>query len=120
MIAGNVQKMKWNLKGSVKMKMKSGEMVNNIKVLYVPKATKNILIVSRIVSRGDASRATQDKITIKKNGVSMIQDTRKVKNERMMFYLMENATSPKNRCHSPICQRIRKTEMTKNNNVARS
>ena len=87
MIAGNVQKMKWNLKGSVKMKMKSGEMVNNIKVLYVPKATKNILIVSRIVSRGDASRATQDKITIKKNGVSMIQDTRKVKNERMVFYL---------------------------------
>ena len=76
------------------MKMKSEEMVNNIKVLYLPQAVKNILIISRLVSRGYTSRATQDKTTIKKNGVSMIQDTRKVKNERMMFYLKEKRYVP--------------------------
>ena len=58
-IAGNVQKMKWNLKGSVKMKMQGGEMVNLIKFLYIPQAVKNLLIASRLVSKGDMSRGTQ-------------------------------------------------------------
>ena len=55
-------------------------------VLYVPKSVKNIFRVQRIVSKGSTMEATQDKTTIKKNGVSMILDARKSKNESIMFY----------------------------------
>ena len=58
--AGNGQNMKCDLKGSVNMKMQGGEMVNLIEFLYIPQAVKNLLIVSRIVSKGDTSRGTQD------------------------------------------------------------
>ena len=57
------------------------------KVLCVPQAVKNLLIVSRIVSKGSTMGYTQYKRTINKNGVSMILDTRKGKNTSIMFYL---------------------------------
>ena len=40
--------------------------------MYVPQAVKNRLSVSRIVSKGAMVGATQDKMIIKKNGVSII------------------------------------------------
>ena len=57
------------------------------KVLCVPQAVKNLLIVSRIVSKGSTMGDTQYKTTINKNGVSMILDTRKGKNTSIIFYL---------------------------------
>ena len=48
-----------------------------IEVLYVPQALNNLLSVSRILSKGATMGATQDKMTIKKNGVRMILDARK-------------------------------------------
>ena len=50
------------------------------KVLYIPQAIKNILSVSRIVSKGVIVGATQDKIIVKKNSVSMILDAEKGQN----------------------------------------
>ena len=38
--------------------------------------------------------ATQDKIAIKKNGVNMIQETRKGENESMFLYLNSNIYAP--------------------------
>ena len=38
---------------------------------------------------------TQDKMTINKNDVNIILDSRKGKNESMMFYLKANIYSPK-------------------------
>ena len=58
--------MECELKGYVKMKFKDGKMVNLTKVLYVPQAAKNLLSVSRVMSKGANMGATQDKITIKK------------------------------------------------------
>ena len=43
--------------------------------------------VSTIISKGARIGSTEDKIVIKKNGVSMTLDTRKVQNKSMMFYL---------------------------------
>ena len=56
-------------------------------VLNVSQAVKNILSISRLVSKGATMGATQDKMTIKKNGVSMILDARKGQNKSMMLYL---------------------------------
>ena len=50
-------------------------MVKLNKVLYVPQASKNLLSVLRLVSKGTMVGATQEKINIKKNGVSMILDS---------------------------------------------
>ena len=50
-------------------------MVKLNKVLYVPQAYKNLLSVLRLVSKGTMVGATQEKINIKKNGVSMILDS---------------------------------------------
>ena len=84
---GNVQKMKCELKGSVKMKLQYGITVKLTKVLYVPQAVKKLLRLSRLVSKGSAMGATQDKTIIKKNGVSMILDARKGQNNIMILYL---------------------------------
>ena len=43
--------------------------------------------VSRLVSKGTTMGSTQDKIIIKKNGVSMILDARKGQIKSRMFYL---------------------------------
>ena len=46
------------------------------KVLYVTQAVKNILSVSRLISKGATMGATQDKTIIKKNGLSITLDAR--------------------------------------------
>ena len=52
------------------------------------------LSISRLVSKGSKIWATQDKMTIKKNGVIMILDARNGKKESMMFYLKAKRYSP--------------------------
>ena len=47
----------------------------------------NLLILSRLISKGATVGATKDKIIINKNGVSMILDARKGKNKSTIFYL---------------------------------
>ena len=69
-------------------------MVKLTGVLYVPQEVKNLLIVSRILSKGATMGATQDKLTIKKNGVKMILDAREGENESMMFYLKAKRYAP--------------------------
>ena len=71
--------MKSELKSSVNMNMKDGQTANLSKVLYVPKAVKKLLSISRLISKGITMGATQDRMIIKKNGVSMILDARKGK-----------------------------------------
>ena len=56
-------------------------------VLYIPQAVKKLLSVSRLVSKGATMGATKDKITIKKNGISMILYSRKGQTKSIMFYL---------------------------------
>ena len=55
----NGQKMKCGLKGSVKMKPQDGQTVKLTEVLHVPQAVKNVLSVSRLVSKGVTMGATQ-------------------------------------------------------------
>ena len=43
--------------------------------------------VSTLILKGAKIGSTEDKIFIKKNGVSMTLNTRKVQNKSMMFYL---------------------------------
>ena len=43
------------------------------------------LSVSRLVLKGATMRATQDKMIIKKNGVSMNLDARELQNNSMIF-----------------------------------
>ena len=62
----NGQNIKCELKGYVNIKFQDGKTVKLTKVLYVTQAVKNLLIVSRVVSKGANMGATQDKITIKK------------------------------------------------------
>ena len=78
--------MKCELKGSVNMKIQGGETVELSEVLYVHQAVKNLLSVSRLVSKAATMGATQEKITIKKNGVSMILDSREGGNDRTVLY----------------------------------
>ena len=47
------------------------------KVLYVPKSVNKSFRVSRLVSKAATMGATQEKMTIKKNGVITILDARK-------------------------------------------
>ena len=84
---GNGNMMKCELKGSVNMKSQDGKMVNITKVMYVTQAVKTLLRISRLVSKGAMMGATQDIMTTKKNGVSVILDARKIQNRSMMFYL---------------------------------
>ena len=76
---GNVQKMKCDLKGSVNMKLQDGNTVKLTKVRYVPQAMKKLLSLSGLISKGATMESTQEKMTIKKHGVSVILETKKVK-----------------------------------------
>ena len=64
--------MKCELKFAVNMKLQGGETVKFTEVLYLPQEVKNILSVSRIVSKGAMMGDTKCKMTIKENGVNMI------------------------------------------------
>ena len=68
-------------------------MVNLTEVIYVSQADKNILIVSRIISKGDTMGDTEDKLTTK-NGVNMILDARKGKDYSMVLYLKAKRYDP--------------------------
>ena len=48
----NGQKIMWDLKVPVNMKVQGGETVELTDILYIPRAVKNILIVLRLVSKG--------------------------------------------------------------------
>ena len=63
---GNGQKIKCAVKGIVNMKPQGEETFKLTKVIYVPQAVNNFLIVSRLVSKGSTIGDTQDKITINK------------------------------------------------------
>ena len=76
------------------MKFQYGQKVKLTKVLYVPQAVKNLLSVSRLVPKGTKMGANQDKITIKKNGVSVIVDASKGQNKIMMFCLKAKRYEP--------------------------
>ena len=54
--------MKYGLKGTVNMKLQEGEMVELTEVLYVYQSVKNLLSVSRLVSKGSTMGATEEKI----------------------------------------------------------
>ena len=71
--------MKSELKGSVNMNLKRGETVKLKKSPYVPQSVNNILIVSRLALKGATKGDTQEKTTIKKNGVNIILDSIKGK-----------------------------------------
>ena len=68
--------------------------VKLIEVLYVLQAVKNLLSASRIVSKVGTMGANQDKLVIKKNGVSMILDARKCKSGSMMIYFQAKRYAP--------------------------
>ena len=61
------------------MKLKDGQTVKLTEVLYVPQAVKYILRISRLILKGATMGAIQEKMIIKKNGVSMTIDARKGK-----------------------------------------
>ena len=76
------------------MKLKDGQMVKLIKVLYVSQAVKNLWRVSRLISKGATMWATQEKMFIKNNRVGMTLETRKRQNKSMMFYLKVKRYAP--------------------------
>ena len=76
----NGQKLKCDLKFTVNMKLQVGETVKSSEVLYVSQAVKNILSVSRIISKGATMGYTKDKITINKGILNINLDAIKVKN----------------------------------------
>ena len=75
----NVQKMKYDIKGTVNMKLQLEETFNLNGVLYVPQTVKNILRVPRLIPKGTTMGNTKDKITTKKNGISMNLNAREQK-----------------------------------------
>ena len=93
-------------------------MVNLTEVLYVPQSVKNLLSVSRLVSKGVTMGDTQDKMTIKKNGVSMILDEIKGKNVSMMFYLKAKHYVPEVQVPLTNIPEEEKDGNDKNNNSA--
>ena len=68
--------------------------MNITEVMYLPQSFKNVLRVSSIVSRVDTMGYTQDKMTIQKNDVSMILDSRNSNNTIIMFYLKAKQYCP--------------------------
>ena len=76
---GNGQKMKCELKVSVNMNLQDGQTVKLTKVMYATQSVRNLLSASRLISKGAAMGANQDKTIIKKNGVSMTSDAKKAK-----------------------------------------
>ena len=67
------------------MKFQDGQTVKLTKVLYIPQAVKNMLSVSRLVTKGSKMGSPEDKTSIRKNGVSLILDARKGQNKTMML-----------------------------------
>ena len=55
---------------------------------------ENLLRISRFVSKGTTIGATQEKLIIKKNIVSMTLDASKGQNKNMMFYLKAKRYAP--------------------------
>ena len=76
------------------MTLQDGQTLKLTEVLYLPQAVKNILSVSRLVSKGATMGANKDKMIIKKNGVSMTLDASKGQNKSMMIYLKAKRYSP--------------------------
>ena len=58
--------MKCELKGSINMKLWDVKMAKLTKVLYMPQAVKNLLNISRLVSKGATMGDTQDKLSLRK------------------------------------------------------
>ena len=69
-------------------------MVNWTEVIYVPQPVKNILSVPRLEYKGSTMGDTKEKITINKNSVNMILDTRKGIYDGTMFYLRVKRYAP--------------------------
>ena len=93
-MVGNGQKIKSELKHSVNMKLQDVKMAKLTEDLYEPQAVKLFLSVSRLVSKGATRGATQDKMIIKKNRVSIILGVSKGQNKSIMFYLKANIYAP--------------------------
>ena len=55
---------------------------------------KNFLSVTRLMPKGATMGATQDKITMKKDGVGVIFDAIKGQNKSMVFYLKAKRYAP--------------------------
>ena len=87
---GNSQKLKCELKVSVNMKLQDVQTVKLAKLLYLPQSMKNLLRVSRLVSKGTNMGSTQDEMIIKKYLVIMKLDARKGQNKYMIFYFKVN------------------------------
>ena len=76
------------------MKLKDGKTAKLTEALYVPQYVKTLFSVSKLVSKGATLGATQDKMIIKKNVVSMILYESKVQNKSMIFYLKAKRYTP--------------------------
>ena len=81
----NGQKIKCEIKGEVNIKLQGGSTVKLNDILYSPQSVKNIMSVSKLIWKGSTMGATKYKVIIKKSGVNMNLDARKVKNESTMF-----------------------------------
>ena len=86
--------MKCELKVSINMKLQYGKNLKLTEVRYIPQLGKNLLSVSRLVSKGATMGDIQDKTTINKKGVSMILYPRKGQNKSMMLYLKAKRYAP--------------------------
>ena len=93
-MVGNGQKMNCELKVSVNMRLQNGQTVKLTEVLYVPQSVKILFNVSRLVSKGATMGDTQYKMIIKKNGVIISSDLRKLQNKSIMFYLKSKIYPP--------------------------
>ena len=58
----NSQNMKYNLKGSVNRKMQVKENVKLTNVMYIPQSVKNLLSVSRLISKVTTMGDNQDNL----------------------------------------------------------
>ena len=93
-MVGNGQKMNCELKVSVNMRLQNGQTVKLTEVLYVPQSVKTLFNVSRLVSKGATVGYTQYKMIIKKNGVIITSNARKLQNKSIMFYLKSKIYPP--------------------------
>ena len=62
-------------------------------VLYLPQEVKNILSVSRLISKGAMMGATKNKTTFKKGSVSITLYEKTLINESTIFYFKEKRYS---------------------------
>ena len=91
---GNGQKMKCELKGTVNMNLQKEEMIKLTAVIYVPQEVKNILSVSRLISKGFRMGDTKDKITTNRNNVNILLDSRKGINDNTSLYSKAKRYAP--------------------------